>query len=134
MLIDIPQVDAFEVIKSVTVDEVRKNLSMQYSRSVTYPTSENSTTLSGSTAAIPASNVSKTSKLRGEILVSADESGTDVEAVGCDEVDASFSAADSESGPGSGPPRKPTKPKQSAAVTQAAQQTMSQTIAAAVKS
>lgn len=137
MLIDIPQVDAFEVIKSATVDEVRKNLSMQYSRSVTYPTSENSATLSGPTAAIPASNVSKSSKLRTEIPGSTDESGTDAEAVGVDEVDATFSAADNESGPGSGPPRKPTKPKQSPAVTQgtqAAQQTMSQTIAAAVKS
>lgn len=138
MLIDIPQVDAFEVIKSVTVDEVRKNLSMQYSRSVTYPTSENSATLSGSTAAImPVLNVSKSSKLRTEIPGSTDESGTDAEAVGGDEVDATFSATDNESGPGSGPPRKPTKPKQSPAATQgtqSAQQTMSQTIAAAVKS
>lgn len=137
MLIDIPQIDAFEPIKNATVDEVRKNISMQYSRSLTNSTGENSATLSGSTSAVAASsNANKTTKLRTEIPVSIDESGADGEAEGGDEVDASFSAADSEGGAGSGPPRKPTKPKQSTPVsqgTQPTQQTMSQTIAAAVK-
>ena len=135
MLIDIPQIDLFEPIKNVTVDEERKNISMQYSRSLSYPISETSNSGAGTGAgAMPATYSTKHTRPSA-----AEEPGSDMELAGGDEIDTSSLAGDGEGGPGSGPPRKPSKPKQSAAVSsgnqqpQQQQQKMSQAIAAAVE-
>ncbi len=134
MLIDIPQIDLFEPIKNVTVDEERKNISMQYSRSLSYPVSETSNSGAGTGAgAMPATYSTKHTRPSA-----SEEPGSDMELAGGDEIDTSSLAGDGEGGPGSGPPRKPSKPKQSAAVSSGNQQAqqqqkMSQTIAAAVE-